>query len=59
MPECAGNDAERRRGLALAVAGVDQQNAPFLLRRSDGFVDNGFLALHAPGVTLVSFRIGH
>src|SRR6185369_669044 len=47
MAEGAGDDAERGRGLAFAVAGVDHEDAAFFLRHGDLAVDDGLLLLHA------------
>ncbi len=47
VAEGAGDNAESRRTLALAVAGVDQQDAALFLSGGDLLVDDRFLALHA------------
>jgi hypothetical protein len=55
MAERARHQAEARAGLALAVAGIDQQHAALGLRGGDLVVDDVLLARHAgvvPGVAV-------
>ncbi|MCY1456312.1 hypothetical protein D9M71_735240 [compost metagenome] len=54
MAERAGDHAEGRAALALAIAAVHQQQAVFVLGLGDLFVDQGFLALHARLVAFVA-----
>ncbi|MNY71840.1 hypothetical protein D3C86_2102710 [compost metagenome] len=62
MAEGAGHHAEGRAALALAVAGMHQQQAVFVLGLGDLLVDDGLLALHArlvAGVAVNGFGHGN